>query len=142
MASKKKRKRPVPREGLDRPRNGGQWTEARFTSFVKSALRGARWPQKYECIKKAFIGNGINPATGRKCKLHLCPTCKETFPQNQMNADHNIPVVGAEGFTSWDDFISRLFVEGDGFTATCKPCHKKVTEAERLARAEAKKLKL
>jgi hypothetical protein len=138
MPAKKKIKR---RLNVERPRNGGQWSEARFVSFVKSALRGARWPQKYECIKAAFVSHGENPKTGRKCKLHLCPECKNTFPQNQMHADHIIPVVGPEGFVSWDLFISRLYCEADGFRALCKACHAKCTESERAERAKNKQSK-
>ena len=38
-----------------KPRNGGSWTEARFNSFIVSALRKAtqRWGPKNVCIKKA-----------------------------------------------------------------------------------------
>ena len=127
--------KPAKRKyNVERPYNGGEWSEARMISFIKSALRGARWPQKYRCIEKAFIGFGINPKTGRKCKLHLCPTCHGHFPQNMMQADHIIPVIGPEGFTSWDEYISRLFVEADGFVATCKICHQQKTNLEKAER--------
>lgn len=138
MPKKQTKKKPKKLKNIDRPRNGGQWTEARFVSFVKSALRGARWPQKYQCIKDAYIEDGINPATGRKCKLHECPQCNGTFPQNQMHADHIIPVVGPEGFQTWDMFIERLFVEADGFQAMCKECHKRITKHETNVRKETK----
>jgi len=120
---------------IPRPRNGGNWTEAQFRAFITRALRGARWPQKYECIRKACVGEGINPSTGRKCKLHLCPQCGGTFPQNQMQADHVVPVVGPEGFVDWNTYIERLFCEADGFSAICKDCHKRITEHERKLRA-------
>ena len=132
MPSKKKARK---RQDVPRPRNGGQWTEARFISFVKSALRGAMWPPKYEAIRKAYVGDGVNPSTGRKCKLHLCPECGGTFPQNGMQADHVIAVVGPEGFVSWNLFIERLFVEAEGFRAVCRACHKRITDAERAERA-------
>ena len=111
-----------------------------MTSFIKSALRGARWPQKYECIKAAFVEHGINPATGHKCKLHKCPECQGLFPQNMMHADHIVPVVGPEGFKTWDLFIERLFCEADGFRALCKPCHNLQTSKERAGRAFEKLL--
>jgi hypothetical protein len=128
-------KKPKRRTDIDRPHNGGQWSKARMTSFIKSALRGARWPQKYECLKQAFVGHGINPSTGRRCKLHKCPDCGQLFPQNGMHADHIVPVVGPEGFVSWDLFIARLYCEADGFRAVCKACHKLITERERAERA-------
>jgi hypothetical protein len=52
---------------LSDPYNGGTWTKARMRSFVMSALRRAQWPVKFRAIKKAYVKDGINPATGRKC---------------------------------------------------------------------------
>lgn len=127
--------KPKKRENIARPRNGGQWTEARYTAFVKSALRGARWPAKYDCIKLAFVANGINPVTGKKCKLCRCSGCSNTFKQGDLRADHIVPVVGPEGFTNWDDFIRRLYCEADGFQALCNACHDAKTAEERAARA-------
>lgn len=120
-------------------RNGRQWTEARFNSFVKSALRGAQWPPKYAAIKDAFVENGTNPKTGRQCKLHRCYRCDGVFPQNQMHADHIVPVVGPEGFQDWNTFISRLYVEKEGFRAICKACHKLKSGEENAARRLRKK---
>jgi hypothetical protein len=137
-AKKKAAKKPVKRRlNIERPRNGGKWTEAQFLYFIKSALRRAssRWGPKYEAVRKTYVGDGINPRTGRKCKLHQCPECGGTFPQNGMQADHRIPVVGPEGFTNWSDYVARLFCEADGFAVMCIACHKKVTAAERAERA-------
>ena len=74
-----------------KPHNSGQWTDARKRSFVMSALRGAKWPVKYEAIKNAYVKDGVNPATGRKCKLHKCAQCGNLFPQKDMAADHVNP---------------------------------------------------
>ncbi len=133
MSAKKK---PVKRrDNIERPYCNGEWSQARFTSFIKSALRGARWPEKYRAIQNAFIEHGTNPATGRKCKLHLCSICRGLFPQNAVHADHVVPVIGPEGFVSWDLFIERLYCEANGFRALCKGCHKIITDAERAERA-------
>ena len=124
---------------VDKLRNTGQWSEARFTSFVKSALRGAKWPVKYLAIKNAFIENGINPKTGRKCKLHRCNECKELFPQNQIQADHINPIVSKEGFSDWNLFINNLYCELEGFNAICRDCHKIKTKKENEERRIYKK---
>lgn len=92
------------------------------------------WPPKYRAIKLAYVQDGINPATGRKCKLHRCEACLGLFPQNGVQADHIVPVVGPEGFQSWDLYIQRLFCEADGFKILCKGCHSKVTAQERVGR--------
>ena len=122
----------------EKPFNGGAWTEARMRSFVMSALRGAKWPQKFRAIKKAFIGKGPNPKTGRACNLHKCPGCGQIFPQGEMQADHINPVIPIEkewehtylGY-DWNDVIRRLFCEIDGFEPLCKTCHKAKTAEER-----------
>lgn len=132
------KRKPVPRAGLERPYNNGTWTSARFHSFIVSALRSAsvRWGPKYECLRKAFVRRGINPATGRMCKLHRCASCGGLFPQSALRADHIEPVVHPErGFEGWDVYVSRMFCEADGFAALCEPCHAAKTAAERAMRA-------
>lgn len=126
------------RTNVARTRNGGEWTEARFNSFVKGALRGAMWPPKFKSVDKAFVGYGVNPRTKRKCKMYRCADCSESFPLKQVKADHIIPVVGPEGFTDWNTFIARLYVEEDGFQTLCEACHNKKTNDEREARKNRK----
>lgn len=123
--------------------NNNQWTTARMRSFVMSALRKARWPVKYQAIKDAYVEDGINPQTGRKCKLHRCNQCGNLFPQSQMAADHIDPVVPLDGFPdspdnflgyNWNELIQRLYCELDGFQALCSECHKLKSSDERALR--------
>lgn len=118
--------------------NGGQWTTARKRSFIMSALRRAQWGVKYACIKASFVEMGVNPDTGRKCKMHRCALCNGLFKASDMQADHIEPVVPVSGFDSWDKVIERLFCEVDGFQAVCKPCHKTKSLEENAARREWK----
>lgn len=124
-----------------KPRCGGLWTEARYNSFIKSALRTAsvRWPPRYQALHDAFITKGVNPATGRVAKLYSCPKCKGTFTAANMEVNHIVPVVPVDGFDNWDNVIERLFCEKDGLEAICKPCHKKITAFENQQRKENKK---
>ena len=109
---------------VERERNSNQWTEARYTSFVKSALRKARWPVKYEVLKDAQVGKKINAASGRIAMHFKCEECKGGFPQKQVAVDHISPVVDpAIGFKDWNTFIDRLFIEKGGYQVLCKPCH-------------------
>lgn len=116
----------------EKPYNSGLWTEARFHSFIKSALRSAsiRWPPKYLTISEAYVGTKINEATGRMAKHFKCNQCKGEFPQKQVEVNHIIPVIPIEGFTTWDDVIKRMFCEKDGLEVLCKPCHKEITKQE------------
>jgi len=121
----------------DRPHNGGQWTAARYRSFIVGLLRQGhlRWGPKYTALKRAYVGPGINPETGRRCKLHRCEMCMATFPLNAMRVDHINPVVDpVRGFQGWDEYISRMFQESDGYRAICSPCHDKITARDNRIR--------
>jgi hypothetical protein len=124
------------RLNVERPYCDGTMSKAEFVTFVKNALRKARWPAKYKCVAKTFVGKGVNPATGHPCKLHMCPECRGLFPQTGMAADHIISVVGVEGFINWDTFINRLFCNSDGFSALCKACHRAKSAIEARERRE------
>lgn len=124
---------------VEKPHNGGTWTEARKRSFIMSALRRAQWPVKYQAIKNAYIDDGINPKTGRRCKLHECEECGDCFPAKDMQADHINSVIPLTGFDSWDKVIERMFCEIEGYQALCKDCHKIKTKEENKIRRENKK---
>ncbi len=124
---------------VEKPHNGGLWSDARKHSFIMSALRRAAWPVKYAAIKEAYIDDGINPKTGRRCKLHRCDECNDCFPASEMQADHIEPVIPLEGFDSWDGVIGRMFCEVEGYQALCKACHKVKTQEENRIRRENKK---
>lgn len=128
---------------IGKSRCGGLWTEARYKSFIKSALRTAsvRWPPRYQCMNDAFIERATNPATGRLAKLYRCEKCQGSFPAANMEVNHIVPVVPVEGFDSWDGVIERLFCEKDGLEALCKPCHRAVTKEENKERKEVKNAK-
>ena len=131
---------------VDRPYANSQWTLARFRSFIMSALRGAKWPPKYQALRQAYVKTGVNPATGRMCKLHKCAICGNLFPQKDMAVDHIHPVIPIDGFDcegflgyNWEQVLRRLFVESDGLQAVCKPCHNLKTSDERKLRKISKK---
>ena len=117
-------------------RNGGQWTEARFHSFIKSALRGAsrKWGPIHKCLKDARVGRG----------KYLCAECKEIVPvtaiidgkrKKNMVVDHTDPIVPVTGWVSWDSCVERMFVEIDKLQALCGTCHDIKCKEEASARA-------
>jgi 5-methylcytosine-specific restriction endonuclease McrA len=121
-------------------RNGGQWTEARFRSFVISALRAAsrRWPVKWSVLKAALVGKTVNAKTGKLAQHYKCNECKANFPAADVVVDHIDPVVDTmKGFTTWDDYVDRMFVEAEGLQVLCKQCHKTKTDTERKERKNA-----
>ena len=118
-------------------RNGGEWTDARFRSFVTSALRAAsrRWPPKYKALKEAFAGRKVNAKTGKLAMHYECAECKQHFVAADVQVDHIKPVVDPKkGFTTWDNFIERMFCEADNLQVLCKPDHKIKTDQEKLER--------
>lgn len=116
--------------------NGGQWTIARYNSFVKGALRSAsqRWPPKYQTLNEACIGQKINPTSGRLAKFYTCNACKEAFPAKLVEVNHIIPVVPVTGFDDWNGVIERMFCEKEHLEVVCKVCHKSITKQENNSR--------
>lgn len=126
VAKPKLNKTPKPKKAI-------VWTEARKKSFVVSVLRSGtqRWPPKYECLADAYVGQMVNKKTGRIGKHYRCAMCGEVFPSSEVNVNHIEPVVSIEnGFTTWDDFIERLFCVKELLNVLCKPCHDVLTKEE------------
>lgn len=117
------------------------WTEARYTSFIKSALRGSsrKWKPISDCLREARVSRGI----------YKCASCEEDVPKtaiingkkvNNANVDHIDPIIDpSKGFTTWDDFISRLFCEKDKLQLLCHNCHQDKTNLEKEAASERRR---
>lgn len=126
----------------EKPRNGGQWTEARYNSFIKGALRQAwtRWGPNNNTKRKARVARGV----------YLCNGCKQQVPaslkidgvrKNNIFTDHIEPVVDPSiGFVSWDSIVDRMFVEEDVLQCLCKACHDVITAEERAIATERKRM--
>ena len=108
---------------------GGRWTAARKRGFIVSALRRAsgRWAPK----------NDAKAASRISRNAYRCCSCHKIVTNTEIQIDHIIPVVDpTKGFTTWDDFITRLFVEIDGFRSVCTTCHAEITAKQRNVRNE------
>jgi hypothetical protein len=111
-----------------------EWTDAKFKSFIVSALRGAfrRYPPKQQCINNAYTRTKTNDKSGRQAKHYRCAKCKGEFPRSEVQADHKKPIVDPKvGFKDFNTWIARGFVKLTGFQCLCKPCHKIKSAAER-----------
>lgn len=99
-------------------------------NFVTQTLRRAtfRWPFKNMAKSKMRVERG----------LYECQSCHGIFSPKDIELDHIIPVVDLKkGFTSWDDFIKRLFVKTDDFQVLCKNiCHTQKTNIENQIRVQ------
>lgn len=114
-----------------------EWTEARRHSFIVSVLRTGtrRYPEKYETLNEAKTEKKVNTKTGRIAQHFLCNACKDDFPAKEVQVDHILPVVDpATGFTTWDEYIERMYCSKENFQILCKSCHQIKTQQEKTLR--------
>jgi len=94
-------------------------------NWIIATLRRAsyRWPGRYEAERLARKDRG----------QYECNSCKGIFKRGQYVLDHIEPVIPVDkGFTTWDDYIERMFCDVSNFQLLCKVCHdsKSTTEKE------------
>lgn len=115
----------VGRPSGPKTRNNGEWTEARFNSFIKSLLRQGtqRWGPIHLVKKEARVARGLYECA--ECKQHVGPTYRDGRKRKQnIFVDHIEPIIDpAVGFTTWDECIQRMFCEKDNLQVLCKDCH-------------------
>jgi 5-methylcytosine-specific restriction endonuclease McrA len=102
--------------------------------FIIATLRRAslRWWARNEAKTRARIERG----------LYQCNVCKGTFGTKEIHLDHINPVLDTKlGFTNWDDYITRLFVEPEQYQTLCTQCHSSKTLLETEMRKYYKKEK-
>lgn len=115
--------------------NGGKWTDARFTSFIKGILRAGsnKWPPKWTVRSRSRQSRGVYLCAGYERKPHEVPASVRSKGKRQNNVyvDHITPIIGRGGFTSWDDFINGLYCEESNLQVLCLDCHSRKTKDER-----------
>lgn len=122
-------------------RCGSQWTEARYRSFISSCLRQGtrRWGPISQVQKEARVSRGIYLCAG--CKEEVPATTKgETKRVKNVFVDHILPVVDpAIGFSTWDEYIERMFCEKNNLQLLCKVCHDEKSKEERAVATERRR---
>lgn len=70
---------------------------------------------------------------------YKCAACQKLFPNKEVRLDHIEPCINPEtGFTTWDDYIARMFCGPEGLQVLCLEDHKAKTKAENARRSEVK----
>jgi 5-methylcytosine-specific restriction endonuclease McrA len=70
---------------------------------------------------------------------YRCSGCNAEFTSKDVQIDHIRPVVDpTTGFTTWDEFIERLFCPKDNLQVLCKTCHDTKTQSEKTTRNSTK----
>lgn len=119
-----------------------EWTAGRLKSFIISVLRSGtrKYPPKYQTLNEAKTEKRINTKTGRLAQHYLCATCAEEFPATGVQVDHSIPVVDPiNGFTTWDEYIERLFCPKENLQVLCLACHSLKTSEEKSSKSTTHK---
>ena len=113
-----------------------EWTPARKHAFIVSVLRAGtrRWPPKYQTLAEAKTKKKTNVLSGRMAQHYRCAQCRKDFALSAVEVDHIRPVVSSEGFTTWDDYIERMFVGKEGFQVLCVACHRAKTLNEQISK--------
>ena len=112
------------KQRVERTRAGGEWTEARFFQFLRSALRLAsrRWPpiarHALEDSRRKYIG-----PNKRQQWEYQCSSCSEYWKRTEVQVDHIVPCGQLKSFDDIQGFTQRLFVEKEGLQIVCKTCH-------------------
>ena len=121
---------------VDKTKCDKSWTQSRYNSFIKSALRKAstRWPPKFNTLNAAKRGKRINKATGRVAEHYECGICHNEFPAKEVAVDHINPIIDELGFTTWDSVIENMFCDSDNLQVLCSACHTEKTNAEKALR--------
>lgn len=122
-------------------RCSGQWTESKFNTFVRNQLRAGsrKWAPIQEVKKEANIDRGQYLCAG--CGQIVPPTVKQGRKRvTNIFVDHIDPIVDPNiGFTSFDDYIDRLYCEKDNLQLLCGECHDKKSLEERATAAERRR---
>jgi len=129
---------------VPKTRCNGMWTEARFNSFVKSQLRkgSMKWAPINIAKKAAWRRRGFYLCAdcGIEAPTTLDPETKGGKRIKNVYVDHIAPIVDpAEGFTTWDDYIERLYCELENLQVLCKTCHDGKSDIEKSIAAERRR---
>ena len=113
---------------VEKTRNNGNWSEARYFGFIRSALRSAfmKWQPKHEAKRLSKIAYN----------QYECASCKGVFANKEVEVDHIVPAGSLKTYEDLPGFVERMFCEPDGFQVLCKPCHQLKTNQEREDRKQ------
>lgn len=103
-------------------------------NFLRPKLRriSYQYPPRSEALKRSRVERG----------RYKCASCEKIYRSTEINLDHIQPVVDPHtGWTDWNDFISRMFCDADGYQTLCITCHDAKTLKEREIRKMVNKEK-
>lgn len=108
----------------NKTRCNATWTESRYWSFIRSALRRAwvKYPVRYQILQEnRRVYKGDDKRTKWEYK---CNTCKKWFKTKEIEVDHIKPAGSLLKYSDLGGFCKRLFCEKDNLQVLCKKCHR------------------
>lgn len=114
-------------------------SEKHFCQWLRSQTRRiwSRHPVKNRYCSKHTVAaesiKGFKQKFPRAKKARQCAMCKEWYPPTQTEVDHIHPAGSFDCVKTYHIWVERLLVLGfDDMRILCKPCHLKVTLAEKF----------
>jgi 5-methylcytosine-specific restriction endonuclease McrA len=102
-----------------------------LNTFVKGLLRRGsfHWKARNDALVAARVERG----------KYKCASCEDLFGPREVQIDHIFPVIDPKvGFTTFDDYIVRLFCDTEKFQILCTQCHNVKTMQEDIMREHYK----
>lgn len=114
---------------VPRTRASGKWTESRYWSFLRSALRRAsmRWPPIHDVLEQ-----NRRPYKGRRRNVkweYECCHCNAWWMRKEVHVHHVLPCGTLRKFEDLAGFCENLFCETDKLEVVCIECHNKETQS-------------
>lgn len=112
-------------------------------AFIINLLRRGtfRWRPRRSAHDKGRIQIKIGNRPIWHYTCALCPP-EKLYRDSEIVMDHIKPVVDpTTGFTTWDEYIDRMFCEEDGFQRLCEAHHDAKCQEENATRKETRKKK-
>ena len=131
-------KKKVTNPRVPRTHAGGEWTEAKFWSFIRSNIRATsrKWPP----LVRQALHDARRPYDGpnkRQKWEYQCAECSDWFMGKFVQVDHIVPCGTLRSFEDLEGFYRRMFVEKDGLRVLCKTCHQHKTNPSSYSKAKA-----
>lgn len=117
---------------VPKTRAGGEWTEAAFWGFLRSALRQAS--RRFPPITRHAMEQNRRESQGENKRQkweYYCSNCSCWFPAKEVIVEHIQPCGSLKSWEDFKEFGERLFVDADQLTVHCKDCAKEKTKREK-----------